>query len=226
MAMASLAVYECAPRDETFTHERGPPGLDAPCVAITSNDNGQCASPATYSAYANRTGGECCMPTGFVCGVDVQLNKACARGAVRVGDFVGMGPGERMCCHPSGLGASAVGLLKLGKQLVTLQAQAEKLASSGFPAEDLDTLATQLAELTSALSAAGEELPHTLELVSNAKDLAQGAITQRAAEEAAAAERVRQAALAAARERAAAEAAAAALAANESAAEATNTTAP
>lgn len=199
MAMASLAVYECSGRDGPFTHKSGTPGLEAPCVELTSNANGQCTAPGTWSAYVNSTGGECCMPVGFVCGIDNKVAEACTRDAVRVRDFIGMGPAERMCCHPAGLGAKAVGLLSLGADLKSLSNQAQELARLGFSADDLDTMAAQLGALSTALQDALTELPHTLELVKNAKDLADGAITQRAAEEAAAAERAKQAALEAAR---------------------------
>jgi hypothetical protein len=210
MAMASLAVYECSPRNEAFTHDAGPPGLDAPCVALTRNFNGECTAPGVYTAYVNRTGGECCMPQGYVCAVDSDGYRSCPSGSVRVSAFIGMGPGERMCCHPEGLGATSVALLQLVPNLKNLQDQTSRLSREGFKSEDLDTLASQLNALEDALTKATAELPHALELVTTSLGLAKGALTKRAAEEAAKAAQVRKAAEDAARERAEREAAAAA----------------
>mmetsp|Transcript_12933 Transcript_12933/g.30430 ORF Transcript_12933/g.30430 Transcript_12933/m.30430 type:complete len:371 (-) Transcript_12933:322-1434(-) len=205
MSMASLAVYQCAPRNSIFTHEPGAAGLDAPCVAVPSNDNGECTAPGVWGPYVNRTGGECCMPAGFVCGIDTKVTEACGRGTARVGKWIGQGPGERMCCHPEGLSASALTLLKLSSELKALQDQATDHIQHGFHAEDLDTVSTQLDALTASLTAALEELPRTIELVTTAKALAIGAITKREADEAAAAERAKQEALRNAREIRAAE---------------------
>lgn len=193
MAMASLAVYECAPhRDRAFAN--GPPGLSAPCIALTTNANGECATPGTFSAYANRTGGECCMPRGYVCGIDQSKAFPCAEGAVRVYQFEAMQTNDRMCCHPEGLGAEAIKLLNLDSQLGELKSTLSTLSRSGFKAEELDTIDSQLGALLAGLREALDELPSTLALLENVKAVADGQITQRQAAAAAEALRRREAA--------------------------------
>jgi hypothetical protein len=221
MSMASLAAYQCGARAGDGVNVVGV--FDSPCLAIENDNlNGECAAPGVFTRYANSTGGECCMPAGFVCSIDRLPFEPCVDNGARVLSYVGSTPGERMCCHAEGLHTSTPALLSLPAALVALRTEMAALRAAGFRKDDLDTVHAQLLALAAALEGATHELGPTVQELGEALAASEGAIMKREAADAAVAARARQEAEDVANKMMEAEAAAeaAAKAAAEAAAEA------